>query len=155
MGLPLCNKVIDRLTRVDGAGRVTAFRLSDKCAPGSGALLEKAARDLGLTIEDIGPYAMRAMAPKPISSVCAVFAESETMRGEQAQMQPLFAQMRDTTAAKNAASYLDASQALHDILQQHNMKQEQMMCPMLDQTLGAQAAAAIVDGRRAALDARA
>lgn len=33
----------------------------------------------GLTTEDIGPYAMRSTAPKAISSVCAVFAESEVM----------------------------------------------------------------------------
>lgn len=78
---------------------------------------------------------------------------SETMRDEHVQMQPLFAQMRDAAAAKDAASYLDASQALRDILQQHNMKEEQMMYPMLDQALGAQAAAAMVDQCREAIDA--
>lgn len=65
--------------RVDGAGRVTAFRLNDKCAAGTGAFLEKTARYLGLTTADIGPYAMRSTAPKAISSVCAVFAESEVI----------------------------------------------------------------------------
>lgn len=65
--------------RVDGAGRVTAFRLNDKCAAGTGAFLEKTARYLGLTTADIGPYAMRSTAPKEISSVCAVFAESEVI----------------------------------------------------------------------------
>ena len=78
---------------------------------------------------------------------------TETMRSEHAQMQPLFAQMRAAASAKDAASYLDASQALHDILQQHNMKEEQMMYPMLDQSLGAQAAAAMVKECREALDA--
>lgn len=65
--------------RVDAEGRVTAFRLNDKCAAGTGAFLEKTARYLGLTTEDIGPYAMRSTQPKPISSVCAVFAESEVI----------------------------------------------------------------------------
>lgn len=65
--------------KVDGEGRVKAFRLNDKCAAGTGAFLEKTARYLGLTTEDIGPYAMRSSAPKPISSVCAVFAESEVI----------------------------------------------------------------------------
>lgn len=65
--------------RVDAEGRVTAFRLNDKCAAGTGAFLEKTARYLGLTTEDIGPYAMRSTTPKPISSVCAVFAESEVI----------------------------------------------------------------------------
>ncbi len=65
--------------KVDGSGNVKAFRLNDKCAAGTGAFLEKTARYLGLTTEDIGPYALRATEPKPISSVCAVFAESEVI----------------------------------------------------------------------------
>jgi predicted CoA-substrate-specific enzyme activase len=65
--------------KVDGEGRVKAFRLNDKCAAGTGAFLEKTARYLGLTTEDIGPYALRATSPKTISSVCAVFAESEVI----------------------------------------------------------------------------
>ncbi len=77
---------------------------------------------------------------------------TETMRDEHVQMQPLFAQMREAAAAQNAASYLEASRALHDILQQHNMKEEQMMYPMLDQSLGPQAAAAMVDECRRALE---
>ena len=65
--------------RVDGNGRVKAFRLNDKCAAGTGAFLEKTARYLGLTTDDIGPYATRSTNPKPVSSVCAVFAESEVI----------------------------------------------------------------------------
>jgi predicted CoA-substrate-specific enzyme activase len=65
--------------KVDAEGRVKAFRLNDKCAAGTGAFLEKTARYLGLTTADIGPYALRSTAPKAISSVCAVFAESEVI----------------------------------------------------------------------------
>ena len=65
--------------KVDAEGRVKAFRLNDKCAAGTGAFLEKTARYLGLSTEDIGPYALRSTAPKSISSVCAVFAESEVI----------------------------------------------------------------------------
>ena len=65
--------------KVDAEGRVKAFRLNDKCAAGTGAFREKTARYLGLTTEDIGPYALRSTAPKTISSVCAVFAESEVI----------------------------------------------------------------------------
>jgi hemerythrin-like domain-containing protein len=78
---------------------------------------------------------------------------TETMRSEHVQMQPLFAQMRDAATAKDAAGYLGAAQAMQEILQLHNMKEEQMMYPMLDQSLGAQAAAAMVDECRRALDA--
>jgi (R)-2-hydroxyacyl-CoA dehydratese activating ATPase len=65
--------------RIDERGRVRAFRLNDKCAAGTGAFLEKTARYLGLTTDDIGPYALRSTTPVEISSVCAVFAESEVI----------------------------------------------------------------------------
>ncbi|HEX9035415.1 MAG TPA: acyl-CoA dehydratase activase [Ktedonobacterales bacterium] len=65
--------------RVDDLGRVRAFRLNDKCAAGTGAFLEKTARYLGLETGDIGPYALRSTQPVEISSVCAVFAESEVI----------------------------------------------------------------------------
>lgn len=65
--------------RIDDLGRVRAFRLNDKCAAGTGAFLEKTARYLGLTTDDIGPYALRSTTPVEISSVCAVFAESEVI----------------------------------------------------------------------------
>lgn len=59
-----------------------------------------------------------------------------TMRGEHAQMRPMFAQMREAITQRNAPQYRQVSQALHELLQQHNMKEEQMMYPMLDQSLG-------------------
>ncbi len=65
--------------KVDATGRVRAFRLNDKCAAGTGAFLEKTARYLGITTEQIGPYALRSTKPVEISSVCAVFAESEVI----------------------------------------------------------------------------
>ena len=55
------------------------FRLNDKCAAGTGAFLEKTARYLGLTTDDLGPYALRSTKPVQISSVCAVFAKSEVI----------------------------------------------------------------------------
>ena len=65
--------------RIDERGRVRSFRLNDKCAAGTGAFLEKTARYLGLKTDDIGPYALRSTKPVEISSVCAVFAESEVI----------------------------------------------------------------------------
>lgn len=65
--------------RIDENGRVRAFRLNDKCAAGTGAFLEKVARYLGLATDDISAYALRSTKPVVISSVCAVFAESEVI----------------------------------------------------------------------------
>jgi predicted CoA-substrate-specific enzyme activase len=65
--------------RLDEDGKVRSFRLNDKCAAGTGAFLEKTARYLGYTIQEIGPLVEYAKAPVPISGVCAVFAESEVI----------------------------------------------------------------------------
>ena len=65
--------------KIDEFGRVRSFRLNDKCAAGTGAFLEKTARYLGLSTEDIASYALRSTSPVQVSSVCAVFAESEVI----------------------------------------------------------------------------
>lgn len=51
--------------------------MNEKCAAGSGGFLERAAKYLEVTVADIGPLSMSAGKPQPISSVCAVLAESE------------------------------------------------------------------------------
>jgi predicted CoA-substrate-specific enzyme activase len=65
--------------RLDETGKVQSFRLNDKCAAGTGAFLEKTARYLGYSIQEIGPMVEYAREPVPISGVCAVFAESEVI----------------------------------------------------------------------------
>jgi predicted CoA-substrate-specific enzyme activase len=68
-----------KASRVDGQGKVRSFRLNDKCAAGTGAFLEKTARYMGYTTEEIGPLVATSKEPVPISGVCAVFAESEVI----------------------------------------------------------------------------
>lgn len=68
-----------KASRLDGAGKVAVFRLNDKCAAGTGAFLEKTARYLGFSTEEIGPLAATSKTPVSISGVCAVFAESEVI----------------------------------------------------------------------------
>jgi predicted CoA-substrate-specific enzyme activase len=58
-------------------GKVRSFKTNDKCAAGSGSFIQRAAKYLEVRIEDVGEMAMRATSPQPISSVCAVLAESE------------------------------------------------------------------------------
>jgi len=65
--------------KLDERGKVRSFRLNDKCAAGTGAFLEKTARYMGLDPAEIGSLAMVSMEPVTISSVCAVFAESEVI----------------------------------------------------------------------------
>ena len=65
--------------KVDERGKVRAFRLNDKCAAGTGAFLDKTARYMGFDADTVGSLAMGSEAPVTISSVCAVFAESEVI----------------------------------------------------------------------------
>jgi len=58
-------------------GKVRGFKTNDKCAAGSGSFIQRAAKYLEVGIEDVGELAMRATSPQPISSICAVLAESE------------------------------------------------------------------------------
>jgi predicted CoA-substrate-specific enzyme activase len=65
--------------RLDEGMKVKSFRLNDKCAAGTGAFLEKTARYMGYSTEEIGSLAATSKEPVPISGVCAVFAESEVI----------------------------------------------------------------------------
>ncbi len=58
-------------------GKVRAFKTNDKCAAGSGSFIQRAAKYLEIPVERVGECSMRATNPQPISSVCAVLAESE------------------------------------------------------------------------------
>lgn len=58
-------------------GKVKTFRTNEKCAAGSGGFLTRISRYLEVDLNDIGRISLQATAPQPISSVCAVLAESE------------------------------------------------------------------------------
>jgi predicted CoA-substrate-specific enzyme activase len=66
-----------RALRVNENGKVREFRTNDKCAAGAGGFIERAAKYLEVTIEQVGDLSVRADKPQTISSVCAVLAESE------------------------------------------------------------------------------
>ncbi len=68
-----------KASRLGEGAKVKSFRLNDKCAAGTGAFLEKTARYMGYTTEEIGPLVAISKEAIPISGVCAVFAESEVI----------------------------------------------------------------------------
>ncbi len=68
-----------KASRLTDEFKVDSFRLNDKCAAGTGAFLEKTARYMEFSTEEIGPLLLTSKAPVPISGVCAVFAESEVI----------------------------------------------------------------------------
>ncbi len=66
-----------RAIKLREGGKVKEFHMNEKCAAGSGGFLERAAKYLEVGVGDIGPRSLAADKPQPISSVCAVLAESE------------------------------------------------------------------------------
>ncbi len=58
-------------------GKVKQFRSNDRCAAGSGGFLEKAAKYLEVSVDQIGKLSLHAHHAQTISSVCAVLGESE------------------------------------------------------------------------------
>ncbi|MDE3075961.1 MAG: 2-hydroxyglutaryl-CoA dehydratase [Chloroflexota bacterium] len=66
-----------RAIHVDADGRVKQFRSNDKCAAGAGSFIERAARYLEITVDQVGSLSMAGDKPVTISSICAVLAESE------------------------------------------------------------------------------
>jgi iron-sulfur cluster repair protein YtfE (RIC family) len=64
---------------------------------------------------------------------------TQTMRAEHEQMRGLFEELKQAAAARDSAKYLGLSETLLVLMQQHNIKEESMMYPMLDEALGARA----------------
>ena len=77
-----------KATRLDAQAKVSAFRLNDKCAAGTGAFLEKTARYLGFAVEQVGALAAASGHAAQISGVCAVFAESEVINHVSCGVEP-------------------------------------------------------------------
>jgi predicted CoA-substrate-specific enzyme activase len=82
-GYPDVRTIIDiggedsKLIRLDRSGAVRDFAMNDRCAAGTGRFLEIAAKRLDKRLLDLGRMSANADAPAAISSMCAVFAESE------------------------------------------------------------------------------
>ena len=68
-----------KAVRLGENGRPRDFALNDKCSAGTGRFLEVMARVLEVSIDDLGPYALKSNSPSAISSTCTVFAESEVI----------------------------------------------------------------------------
>jgi hemerythrin-like domain-containing protein len=63
------------------------------------------------------------------------------MRSEHKQMNKVFDDMLEALAEKDGDAYLGLSETLLMLMQQHNMKEEQMLYRMMDQHLAAEAPA--------------
>ena len=57
------------------------------------------------------------------------------MRMEHAQMRVLVEQMRSIISARDRQEFLGLAETLMLVIQQHNMKEEQILYPMMDQSI--------------------
>ncbi|HOA05826.1 MAG TPA: acyl-CoA dehydratase activase [Candidatus Fermentibacter daniensis] len=80
---PSARTVIDiggqdsKLIEMDDSGRTTDFVMNDRCAAGTGRFIELTGQILGIPLEDMGDVVRDHGDSVEISSMCAVFAESE------------------------------------------------------------------------------
>ena len=68
---------------------------------------------------------------------------TQVMRTEHVHLRELLARMAAALDAGDTEGYLGASETLLMFMQQHNLKEEQMLYPMCDQVLGPEAAGLI------------
>lgn len=61
------------------------------------------------------------------------------MRTEHQQMRGLFEELRAAVAARDGDEVLGVAETLNVLMQQHNLKEEEILYPMTDQALGADA----------------
>lgn len=64
---------------------------------------------------------------------------TRVMRLEHEQMRPLLAQLEAACAARDGEDYAGIAETLLILMQQHNMKEENILYPMCDQALGPEA----------------
>jgi iron-sulfur cluster repair protein YtfE (RIC family) len=64
---------------------------------------------------------------------------TQMMRHEHEQMRSLLSQLAAACAARDADAYCGVAETLLMLMQQHNMKEENILYPMCDQALGAEA----------------
>ena len=91
--------------RVGPDGDVKDFVMNDKCAAGTGRFLSNAAETLSVTLDDIGPISMKGKKPVRLSTVCAVFVESDIMSylAEGKTMEDILAGVHSAIAARTVA----------------------------------------------------
>lgn len=66
-----------KIIKISPDGRVTDFKMNDKCAAGTGRFFEMAERILDTPVQEFGDLGILCQSPVCINSTCAVFAESE------------------------------------------------------------------------------
>ncbi len=91
-----------KVISVSPDGRSRDFIMNDKCAAGTGRFLEIIAKTLELEVAELGALALQADRGVKISSMCAVFAESEvvSLRAEGHPREKIIRGIADSIASR-------------------------------------------------------
>lgn len=94
-----------RVIKVTESGRVADFLFSDKCAAGSGRVLQIISRVIGVKLEDMGELSINSNNPVKFTTGCAVFLETEAISrvAEGNPKEDIAAGLHKTLAAKISA----------------------------------------------------
>ncbi|BBO82050.1 hypothetical protein DSCO28_26160 [Desulfosarcina ovata subsp. sediminis] len=68
-----------RVVKINDDGKVTDSQESEKCAGGSGRVLQVFANVLGVGMEELGPLSEQSDRPAKFTTSCAVFLETEAI----------------------------------------------------------------------------
>jgi len=81
--LPDARTIIDiggqdsKIIALDEAGKLLDFAMNDRCAAGTGSFVELVAAKLNMSVDEMSQAALTSRTGVEITSMCAVFAESE------------------------------------------------------------------------------
>jgi len=91
-----------KVIKVGPEGKSIDFIMNDKCAAGTGRFLEIIAKTLEVEVEQLGSMALQADRGVKISSMCAVFAESEvvSLRAEGHPREKIIRGITDSIASR-------------------------------------------------------
>jgi len=93
---------LTKVLKLDDEGRVRAFLQSERCAAGSGKVLQVIARVLQVDLEEIGALSLKSRKRIDFNTGCAVFAETEAVSrvAEGAVKEDILAGLHRALAAK-------------------------------------------------------
>ncbi len=121
---------------IDQEGEVIDFTMNDKCAAGTGRFLETTAWRLKTPVEEMARFAEKADREVQVSSVCAVFAESEVI-SMVAKGEPMEAVIKGLhrALAKRVASLAQSLNIIPPILLSGGVAQNPVIKSMLEEEL--------------------
>ena len=91
-----------KVLKMDETGTIKDYLMNDKCAAGSGVLLELVGEGLEMEVDEISEKASESDNPIQISSQCSIFAESEVIsyKNEGANVADLLAGVCNSVAGR-------------------------------------------------------